>query len=117
MSDKEKQILSILSGSTTQYISKKLGKCVLTQADFRESYNVTLNDIIIYVEKNGLPKESYYNRPGLKDGLYLLENIDGFIVYYQEKGCKFNPKTFVSIEEAIVYLVREKVNYSGVFIT
>jgi hypothetical protein len=43
-----------------------------------------------YVEKFGVPDGSWSSRSGSSDGLYMVEVQEGFEVYLQERGTRFD---------------------------
>lgn len=56
MTDKEAQILSILTLDIPGYVLRRTGKKSSSTSDLKRLYNVTRKDIDEYVEKMGFPK-------------------------------------------------------------
>ena len=92
---------------------EETGKESFSAADLQKIYTVTKRDLYKYLEKYGVPESVYHTSASLKDGMYLIETSNGYEVYFQERGCKFDSKFFNDKKKAMKYLIDEKIYHSS----
>jgi NADPH-dependent 7-cyano-7-deazaguanine reductase QueF-like protein len=114
MSYKIQQILLILTWDIANSVFHRTGKKSCSASDLWQIYSISKQDIYDYIEENGLPANVFMTTPLQKDGMYLLEAPNKFKVYYQERVCKFDSKTFKEKKEAVRYLLDETIYHSGI---
>ena len=66
---------------------------------------VTLEQLVAFAREHGLPETWVHRAPGSADGLYLIEDDDGFAVYSQERGRPEPVVRFESETAALEHLI------------
>lgn len=84
------QITALLGGRAVSLVQQLSGKELLDGSEYAKAFTVTRDEVHAYVEKFGVPDGSWSNRPGPSDGLYMVEVNEGFEVYLQERGARFD---------------------------
>jgi hypothetical protein len=101
----QEQIEAVLTGGVYSLVRKESGKSTITPADESAIFTIDKSDILNWVIKHGFPESTYHSEEGLYDGIYLIQSERGFVLYEQERGCKFREQNYIRIEDAIEPLV------------
>ncbi len=71
-----------------------------TTADFEEAFTLERVDVIAEIDTTEALLALGRNRAGPGNGLYIIENIDGFRVYTQESGIPQRKRSGMTFDEA-----------------
>jgi hypothetical protein len=88
------QIQALLTGRARQFTHEWTGKTRLTGSEYKEVFTVTRDEVHQYVARNGIPTGAWSSRPGVSDGLYMVEKGELYAVYFQERGIAFDQTTY-----------------------
>lgn len=94
--------------------SRVLGHRATTAVDFAEAFTLERVDIISEVPDRRALLALGLNRVGPRDGLYILEDPQGFRVYMQEQGLPLRERTALSFDEARDAAIDELVLLNGI---
>ena len=75
--------------------------------------DITFNEIIEYVKKNGLNPPHSYNRNSLSDGFKFYEEDGIWYCACQERGRIYEERTFANYNEGLEYIVKILLKLSG----
>lgn len=110
---RDEQIRLLLQGKAYGTVRALFPGKQLTGGEYKEVFTVKRNDVIEYVKREGFPSGSYGHRPGGGDGPYMIEEAGEFIVYYQERGIRFDEVRRARREEANEVLIDLLLGLSG----
>lgn len=77
-----------------------LGRRASNAADYAEAFTLERVDMIAEIDTDGALLALGRNRAGPRDGLYVIEDVDGYRVYSQERGIPHEPRSGLSFDEA-----------------
>jgi len=97
---RQQQAQAILQRRAARMASAILDHRASTAADFTEAFTLERVDVVAEIDSVDTLLALGRNRAGPRDGLYVIENQDGFDVYVQERGIPQNPRTGLSFDEA-----------------
>lgn len=97
---RQEQAQAILRLRAWQLASQVLGRRATSAADFAEAFNLERIDLVAEIPTAEALLALGRNVVGPRDGLYVLDEEDGYRVYLQEKGESFDEVAGVDFEEA-----------------
>jgi hypothetical protein len=97
---RQAQAQAILQRRAAAMASIILDRRASTAADFQEAFTLERVDMIAEIDSADALRTLGANRAGPRDGLYVLEDDDGFRVYLQEGGIPQNERSGLSFDEA-----------------
>ncbi len=86
MATRQEQAAAILEGRARKLASQILGRQAVTGADFQEAFTLERVDLIAEVPDRESLMALGRKVPGPKNGLYVIERPEGFVVYLQHNG-------------------------------
>lgn len=110
----DEQIQMILEGRAIRFAQERLGLKSPGASDFAKLFNVSRQDIQAYVRTHGLPTRACFRRPGSADGNYLIQEDGSYVVYYQERGCRFDEFRYGNLKDAELVLAGMILGPSGI---
>jgi hypothetical protein len=110
----DEQIKILLEGRAFKTAQSLLGGRTPTNGDYAKLFTVTRRDVQAYVRAHGLPPRACFSRPGGSDGNYLIEEDGYFVVYYQERGGRFEEFRYAERKEAELVMVGMLLGPSGI---
>ncbi len=111
---RQEQAQAVLHRKARTMASRILGYRATTAADFAEALILERVDIISEVPDREALLALGLNRVGPRDGLYILEDPDGFRVYVQEQGIPVRERPDLSLDEARDAVIDELVLLNGI---
>jgi hypothetical protein len=97
---RQAQAQAILQRRAAAMASRILDRRASTAGDFQEAFTLERVDMIAEIDSADALRALGRNRAGPRDGLYVLEDDDGFGVYIQEGGIPQNERSSLSFDEA-----------------
>ena len=97
---RQEQAQAILGRRAAKMASAILERRASTAADFSEAFTLERVDMVAEIDTTEALLALGRNRVGPRDGLYVIEDSDGFAVYVQERGIPQNEQTHLSFDEA-----------------
>ena len=94
--------------------SAVLGRRATTAADFAAAFNLEQVDIVSEIPDRVTLLALGLSRVGPRDGLYILEDGDGFRVYLQERGMPMREQSGLSFDDARDKVIDELVLLNGI---
>lgn len=94
--------------------SAVLGRRATTAADFAIAFNLEQVDIVSEIPDRETLLALGLSRVGPRDGLYILEDWDGFRVYLQERGIPMREQSGLSFDDARDKVIEELVLLNGI---
>jgi len=94
--------------------STVLGRRATTAADFADAFTLERVDIISEIPDDATLKSLALGRVGPRDGVYVLDAVDGYRVYVQERGIPLRERSSLSFDEARDVLIDELVLLNGI---
>ena len=114
MTEKEEQIRVLLAGNPLEYACKKLDVEDMREHRYSEVFTVTRQEVQEYVREHGLPVDiSFSSLASPQDGLFFYESGGEWLVYFGERGKRFDSRTFDSYNEALPCVVDWLLKLSG----
>lgn len=111
---RQDQAQAILQRKARKLASQILGYRATTVTDFNEAFTLERVDIISEVPDRKTLLGLGLNRVGPRDGLYILEDPDGFRVYAQERGIPVRERMDLSFDQARDAIIDELVLLNGI---
>ena len=111
---RQEQAHAILDRKARRLASRILGHRATTAADFDEAFTLERVDIISEIPDREALLALGLNRVGPRDGIYVLEDPDGFRVYAQERGIPVRERTGLSFDGARDAAIDELVLLNGI---
>lgn len=111
---RQEQAQAILERKARRLASHILGHRATTAADFSEAFTLERVDIISEVPDRDALLALGLNRVGPRDGLYVLEDSEGFRVYAQERGIPVRERSDLSFDRARDAVIDELVLLNGI---
>ena len=111
---RHEQARAILQRRARRMASSILGRQASSSADFAEAFTLERIDLIAEIPTPGALVSLGRNRPGPRDGLYIMEDADGFRVYVQERGIPFDEESGLSFDEAREGVIDRVIRLQGV---
>lgn len=94
--------------------SAVLGRRATTADDFAAAFNLEQVDIVSEIPDRETLLALGLGRVGPRDGLYILEDGDGFRVYLQERGMPMREDSGLTFDEARDKVIDELVLLNGI---
>jgi hypothetical protein len=94
--------------------SAVLGRRATTADDFAAAFNLEKVDVISEIPDAQALLSLGLGRVGPRDGLYILEDGDGFRVYVQERGIPMREESGLAFDDAREKVIGELVLLNGV---
>ena len=110
---RDEQIRVLLLGKAYDTVRMLFPGKQLTGSDYKEVFNVTRIEVVEYVKCHGFPPGAYSGRQGNCDGPYLIEEESTYVVYYQERGVRFDETRHETREDADEVLIALLLGLSG----
>lgn len=111
---RQEQAQAILQRKARKLASQILGYRATTVTDFNEAFTLERVDVISEVPDRKTLLALGLNRVGPRDGLYILEDPDGFRVYAQERGIPVRERMDLSFDQARDAVIDELVLLNGI---
>jgi hypothetical protein len=111
---RQEQAQAILQRKARKLASQILGYRATTVTDFNEAFTLERVDIISEVPDRETLLALGLNRVGPRDGLYILEDPDGFRIYAQERGIPVRERMDLSFDQARDAVIDELVLLNGI---
>ena len=111
---RQEQAQAVLQRKARRLASQILGHRATTAADFAEAFTLERVDIISEIPDRETLLPLGLNRVGPRDGIYILEDPDGFRVYAQERGIPVRERAGLSFDEARAAVIDELVLLNGI---
>ena len=111
---RQEQAQAILQRKARKMASQILGHRATTATDFAEAFTLERVDIISEIPDRETLVALGLNRVGPRDGIYVLEDPDGFRVYAQERGIPVRERSALSFDEARDTVIDELVLLNGI---
>jgi hypothetical protein len=86
----DEQISALLCGRALDLAQRWTGRERLEGHEYAEVFTVTRADVHAYVEQFGVPNGAWSAQPGVSDGLYMIQVAEGYEIYFQERGARFD---------------------------
>jgi len=93
--------------------SQILGRRASGASDYAEAFNLEWIDVIAEIPTPADMLELGRNIVGPRDGLYILDDGDGYRVYLQEKGISFHESRSADFEAARDAVIRRIIQLQG----
>ena len=97
---RQAQAQAILQRRAAKLASEILGRRASTAADFAEAFTLERVDVIAEIATVEALLALGRNHTGPRDGLYVMEEAEGFRVYIQERGIPHDGLSGLSFDEA-----------------
>ena len=94
--------------------SAVLGHRATTADDFAAAFNLEKVDIVSEIPDPETLLSLGLGRVGPRDGLYILEGVDGFRVYLQERGVPMREESGLDFDDAREKVIDELVLLNGI---
>lgn len=94
--------------------SRILDRRATTVADFDEAFTLERVDVIAEIGDVDALLALGRNRAGPRDGLYVLDDSDGFRVYIQERGIPHDEVAGLSFDEAREAVIDRVLQLNGI---
>ncbi|MBT8212218.1 MAG: hypothetical protein KJN71_03630 [Acidimicrobiia bacterium] len=94
--------------------SKILGRRAMTAADFADAFTLERVDLVGEILRPADMWQFARDRAGPRDGVYVLERDDGYVVYHQESGVDIDARAGLDFEAARDALIERLIMRSGV---
>ncbi|MBT8197424.1 MAG: hypothetical protein KJP12_06280 [Acidimicrobiia bacterium] len=111
---RHEQAQALLAGRGFAMASRILGRRATTAADFEAAFTLERVDLVAEI----LSREDLWrfarDRVGPRDGVYVLERDEGFVVYHQESGFDVDTRAGLDFEAARDELIERLLMRSGV---
>ncbi|MGB9357902.1 MAG: hypothetical protein WCC01_05020 [Acidimicrobiia bacterium] len=111
---RQEQAQALLQRKARKMASAVLGRRATTAADFADAFNLERVDIVSEIPDRETLLALGLNRVGPRDGLYILEDADGFRVYLQERGTPMREQSGLSFDEARDTVIDEVLLLNGI---
>ena len=111
---RQEQAQAILQRRAARTASAILGRRASTAADFAEAFTLERVDMIAEIDGVATLLALGHNRSGPRDGLYIIEEADGFRVYTQEGGIPQSERSGMSFYEARDAVIDRIVMLNGI---
>lgn len=111
---RQEQAQAILQRKARRLASQILGHRATTAAEFADAFTLERVDIISEISDREALLALGLNRVGPRDGIYVLEDPDGFRVYAQEHGIPVRERSGLSFDEARDAVIDELVLLNGI---
>ncbi|GMQ86610.1 MAG: hypothetical protein BMS9Abin07_2196 [Acidimicrobiia bacterium] len=111
---RQEQAQAILQRRAARTASQILGRRASTAADFVEAFTLERVDMIAEIDSVAALLALGYNRSGPRDGLYIIEDADGFRIYLQERGIPLSQRSRMSFDEARDEVIDRLVMLNGI---
>ncbi len=111
---RQEQAQAILQRRAARTASQILGRRASTAADFAEAFTLERVDMIAEIDGVVTLLALGRNRSGPRDGLYIIEEADGFRIYVQEQGIPQNERSGLSFDEARDAVIDRIVMLNGI---
>jgi hypothetical protein len=111
---RQEQARAILERKAARMASQILERRASTTADFAEAFTLERVDLIAEIDSIGTLLALGSNRAGPRDGLYVIEESDGFRVYVQERGYPQRERSGLSFDEARNEVIDRLVLLNGI---
>jgi len=111
---RQEQAQAMLQRKARKMASQVLGHRATTAIDFAEAFTLERVDIISEIPDSEALLALGLNRVGPRDGIYVLEDPDGFRVYAQERGIPVRERSNLSFDEARDAAIDELVLLNGI---
>lgn len=102
---RQEQAQAILQLKASRIASQILGRRASTAGDYKDALNLERIDLIAEIPNAEVLLSLGRNVVGPRDGLYVLEEPEGYRVYTQERGIPFYddaPLTFDEARDAVI---------------
>jgi len=97
---RQEQAQAILQRKAARLASAILDRRASTAADFAEAFTLERVDMVAEIDSTDALLALGRNRAGPRDGLYVIEEEDGFRVYIQERGIPQKERAGLSFDAA-----------------
>jgi len=111
---RQEQAQALLQRKARTMASAVLGRRATTAADFANAFNLERVDIVSEIPDRGALLALGLSRVGPRDGLYILEDGDGFRVYLQERGIPMRETSGLDFDEARDKAIDEVLLLNGI---
>lgn len=111
---RQEQAQAILQRKARAMASRILGHRATTATDFARAFTLERVDIISEVPDRETLLTLGLSRVGPRDGIYVLEDPDGFRVYTQERGIPVRERTDLTFDKARDAVIDELVLLNGI---
>ncbi|MEA2022961.1 MAG: hypothetical protein U9N79_01580 [Actinomycetota bacterium] len=111
---RQEQAQAILHRKARTLASQILGHRATTADDFGHAFTLERVDIISEIPDREALLALGLNRVGPRDGIYVLDDADGFRVYAQERGIPIRERTGLTFDEARDGVIDELVLLNGI---
>jgi hypothetical protein len=97
---RQEQAQAIIDQKVRRMASKMLGRQATTGADFAEALTVERIDLIAQIPDDEALLELSRNVAGPKNGLYILDRPEGYVLYQQHNGEPYEVFEGLDFDEA-----------------
>ena len=97
---RQEQAQAILQRKARKTADAILGRRATSTADFAEAFTLERIDIVAELDTPEALLAVGRNRVGPRDGLYILDEADGYRVYIQERGIPHDELAGLTFDEA-----------------
>jgi hypothetical protein len=111
---RQEQAQAILHRKARRLASQILGHRATTAAEFSQAFTLERVDIISEIPDRDALLGLSLSRVGPLDGLYVLQDPDGFRVYAQERGIPVRERSGLSFDGARDAVIDELVLLNGI---
>ena len=111
---RQEQAQAILQRKARKMASSVLGRRATTAADFSDAFTLERVDIISEIPDHEILLALGLSRVGPRDGLYILEDKNGYRVYVQERGIPLRERHNLPFDEARSAVIDELVLLNGI---
>jgi hypothetical protein len=94
--------------------SRLLGRAAVTGADFGAAFTLERLDLVAEIRTPADFAALGHQRVGPGDGLYILQQPDGFRVYVQERGIPMGERSGLGFDEAREAVIDHLVVLNGI---
>lgn len=111
---RQEQAQALLQRKARTMASAVLGRRATTAADFATAFNLERVDIVSEIPDGDTLLALGLSRVGPRDGLYILEDADGFRIYLQERGIPMREQSGLDFDEARDKAIDEVLLLNGI---
>lgn len=111
---RQEQAQALIHRRLRTLASQILGRRASTTADFTEALTLERIDVISEIPDRTALLALGNNRVGPRDGLYVLEDGEGFRIYVQERGIPMRDRRGLTFEDAVEVVIDQLVVLNGI---
>ncbi len=111
---RQEQAQALIHRKLRTLASRVLGRRASTSADFAEALTLERIDVVSEIPDREALLALGNNRVGPRDGLYVLEDGEGFRIYVQERGIPMRDRAGLTFDEAVDVVIDQLVILNGI---